>query len=56
MHEDTEQDVCAGSHRIQVSVKQDHQQIPRVTPDPPAKRYSPLKQENMELFSKGPQH
>ena len=40
---DTEREVCAGSHRIQFSAKQDHHEIPRVTSDPPAKRYSPLK-------------
>ena len=33
--EDTVREVCAGSHWIHPSVKRDHQEIPRVTSDPP---------------------
>ena len=51
--EDTEREVCAGSHRIQFSAR-------GIAGDStghigPVKRYSPLKQENQDLFSDGPQ-
>ena len=36
--------------------KEESLEIRGVTSDPPAKRYSPLKQENQDLFSNGPQY
>ena len=53
--EDTLREVCDGSHGILPSAK-------RVTKRsygprrPTSQKYSPLKQENQDLFSNGPQH
>ena len=54
--EDTVREVCAGSHRIQFSAKRDRRRFHGSHRTHQAKRYSPLKQENQDLFSDGSQH